>query len=454
MKKISQEFIAKKNSVIAPTASKEIHQQLTPALANIYEEVQRELALYESNREKAGNISNQDLMHLVVLTSDKLGIEINTYERDIILSFLEKDKKPFGLLQDLVDDTSVSDIIISGFSNIAVQQGRSNYKTDLSFPTQELYEAFVERLLNKAKSSYSTKMPIADGMIGTHARIHAVHKSIANAGPYLTIRINRFSKVQLSDLHNYGLAPKTILEYLRKVAVAGNTILFVGEVGTGKTTLARAVASALPLDESLLIIEDTPEIQLVHPHVRSVCTRDHNTDGTGKISPSQCIRAGMRMAMNRIIFGEMRDSEAAEAFIDVCASGHPGLSTLHAKSAKDAITRLELFLGRAQKGVQQKVLMQQISTAVQVVVYVDICKESRRRRIFEVREIGSAADGALRQRELFQYKYNGNPGWKLLNKISNFKECLESGDLPIYLNQLGDILELEFDIAYKEASGV
>lgn len=453
MKKISQEFIAKKNSVLTPLALREVNQQLTPALANIYEEVQRELALYESNQGSKQGISNQELVHLVVLTADKLGIEISTYERDLILSFLEKDKKPFGLLQSLVDDPSVSDIIVSGFSNITIQQGRSNCKTDLSFPSQELYEAFVERLLIKAKSSYSTKIPIADGMIGTHARIHAVHKSIANSGPYLTIRINRFSKVQLNDLHNYGLAPRVILEYLRKIAVAGNTMLIVGEVGTGKTTLARAVASALPLNESLLIIEDTPEIQLVHPHVRSISTRDNNTDGVGKISPSECIRAGMRMAMNRIIFGEMRDSEAAESFIDVCASGHPGLSTIHAKSAKDAITRLELFLGRAQKGVQQKVLMQQIATAVQVIVYLDICKESGRRRIFEVREIGSAADGALRQRELFKYNYNENPSWKILSKVSIFRENLEEGDFPIILNQLNDTLELEFDIAYKEASG-
>src|SRR5690606_26243088 len=107
----------------------------------------------------------------------------------------------------------------------------------------------------------------------------------------------------------------------------------------------------MPADESLLVIEDTPQIRVEHPHVRYVSTREANADGAGRVAPSECIRAGMRMAMNRMIFGEMRDAEAAEAFIDACASGHPGISTIHGRNAADAIARLELFLGRAQKGV-------------------------------------------------------------------------------------------------------
>ena len=108
------------------------------------------------------------------------------------------------------------------------------------------------------------------------------------------------------------------------------------------------VAATVPEDESILVIEDTPEIRLEHPHVRYVATREANTDGAGRVTPSECIRAGMRMAMNRIIFGEIRDAEAAEAFIDVCASGHPGLSTIHGRSAIEAVARLELRIHAAE----------------------------------------------------------------------------------------------------------
>ena len=203
-------------------------------------------------------------------------------------------------------------------------------------------------------------------MVGPLVRIHAVHKSLCEDGPYVTIRINRFTSVNTSDLERAGMAPKAVLDYLTAIVAIGRTVLVVGEVGTGKTTLARALAATIPHDESVLVIEDTPEIRLEHPHVRYLTTREENLEGEGRVSPAQCIRAGMRMAMNRVIFGEIRDAEAAEAFVDVCASGHPGLSTLHGRSVGDAVTRLELFLSRAQRNADRALLGAQVATAVQV----------------------------------------------------------------------------------------
>lgn len=229
--------------------------------------------------------------------------------------------------------------------------------------------------------------------------------------------------------------------------------MLVGEVGTGKTTLARAIAGAIPQEDSILVIEDTPEIRLEHSQTRYITTRESNTDGAGRISPSECIRAGMRMAMNRIIFGEIRDAEAAEAFIDVCASGHPGLSTIHAKSAIDAITRLELFLGRAQRGVGREVLSQQIGTAVQVLVFVGICSKTGRRRIKEVVELGSVADGVVRHREIFRYECrNGLPSWQVKSKVSLYRDELEALEEPVCLHHLPAVLELEMSSAFRESA--
>jgi len=290
-------------------------------------------------------------------------------------------------------------------------------------------------------------------MIGSFARIHAVHKSLCESGPYLTLRLNRFSSVSSKDLIRFGLAPQGVFDYLNAMVAAGATLLIVGEVGTGKTTLARALASGMPAEESILVIEDTPEIKLEHPHVRYLTTREANTDGAGKVSPSECIRGGMRMAMNRIIFGEMRDAEAAEAFIDVCASGHPGLSTIHAKSAAESLTRLELFLGRAQKGVTRGVLNEQIATAVQAIVFVDICRETGRRRIQEVKEIGPVADGVIRQRDMFKYQVRrGLPEWRVLNKVSAHREAIERNSKGVNLSSYPAVLDLEMDQLYQEAA--
>jgi pilus assembly protein CpaF len=209
----------------------------------------------------------------------------------------------------------------------------------------------------------------------------------------------------------------------------------------------------VPPHESILVIEDTPEIRLEHPQVRYLTTREANTDGAGRVSPSECIRAGMRMAMNRIIFGEIRDAEAAEAFIDVCSSGHPGLSTIHAKSASEAVTRLELFLGRAQKGVTQAVVHQQIATAVQVLVFINICSQTGKRRIFEVKEVAGASDGNLRQREIFRYTpKDGTPQWSVVNKVSAFRDALDRTPGTGSLHELPSVLDLDSSVHFREAS--
>jgi pilus assembly protein CpaF len=413
---------------------------LSPALLHILREVQREVGSIFV--ERANELSSNELKDLSDRVARRLGFELTSVERDEILVNLERSQREFGILQELVDDPKTSDIIVSGFSKIDVQQGRKNLSTDLTFPDADSYEAFVERLLQRAGSTYSTAKPIADGMIGNYARIHVVHKCLCETGPYLTIRINRFPTVSIDDLSKFGLAPVEVFSYLKGLVSSGQTVLVVGEVGTGKTTLIRALASSLPAHESILVIEDTPEIVLEHPHVRYVYTREANTDGAGRVSPAECIRAGMRMAMNRIIFGEMRDAEAAESFIDVCASGHPGLSTIHARNASEAISRLELFLGRAQKGVSRQVVYEQIAKSVQAIVFLDLCRQTNSRRIMEVKEIGPVAEGVIRQRDIFEYKaVQGRPTWKVPTKVSAHREALIN--IGFELGGLPDVLTLE-----------
>lgn len=401
---------------------------LSPALAAILDSVRRELSNTESPTlgDSSPHRSYRFRHDTIRISATRLGFELSNFEIEQIIAHLEREARPFGILQPLVDDKEVSDIIVYDHSKISIQRGRRCFITSLRFSSPTAYESFVEKLLLKAGTTYSTKQPIADGMIGALARIHAVHRSVCDTGPYLTIRLNRYSEVSCADLLETGFAPKPLLDYLSAIIRSGKTILIVGEVGTGKTTLARALAATIPQAESILVIEDTPEIRLEHPHVRYLRTREENLEGAGELSPTECIRAGMRMAMNRIVFGEIRDAQAAEAFIDVCASGHPGLSTIHGRSSLDAVTRLELFLGRAQPGVLRSTIQEQIATSVQVIVYVQWCSVTGARRIVDVREIGPVADGVMRQRCIFEYDILSNaPLWRVVTKSSAYRQAIE-----------------------------
>lgn len=431
--------------------ARSLNNNLTPLQSHILREVRRELSLDGATNNIT--LSPAEIEECVRNIAQRLGVELTSFERDELLAHIESDSRPFGILQQLVDNRDVTDIIVTNYSKVAIQQGRRNVQTDLSFPDLEAYEAFVERLLYRAGASYSTKKPIADGMIGSFARVHAVHRALCESGPYLTIRLNRFPSVSCNDLVSAGLAPHAIIDYLRAMVRIGSTLMIAGEVGTGKTTLVRALASTMPFEDSILVIEDTQEIKLEHPHVRYLVTREANTDGAGRVTPSECIRGGMRMAMNRIVFGEIRDAEAAEAFIDVCSSGHPGLSTLHARSALDTVSRLELFLARAQRGAAQRALTEQVATAIQAVVHIGLCKETEKRRILDVREIGPVADGVLRHREIFRYQsQSGLPTWKVVNRSSAHREALEEGKEAIRLSELPAVLELELTQLYKESA--
>lgn len=421
-------------SVMAPSIN--VASDLTSAAKYVTEEAKKRIG-NSKNKFDTANIDEEDLLRLVREVEKSEHEELSERERHAVIAALSAALEHYDILSELIEKPNVNDIIVRSYKDISVQIGRRNVQTDLSFPSHQAYKSFVENLLKRVGKACTLATPVIDAAIDPNVRACVTHESFSppGTGPMLTLRIVRHPQVSLESLVCHELAPRIVLEYLAKLVESGiTTFLISGEVGTGKTTLLKALAAKVKADEAILIIEDTNEIVLDRPFTRSLLTREANTEGAGRINPAMAIRTGMRMAMNRIILGELRDSEAAEAFVDVCASGHAGMSTIHARSARDALSRLELFLLRAQPGVGVETVRREISNAISVVVHLGLDAVERKRRILQVVEVASASDGTVQISPIFSFRYrNSQAEWLRDAGLSTFESSF---------NQLGNFYTL------------
>lgn len=402
--------------------------ELTPSAKYIAAETKKRIGQRQAFS-TAKTPDEEQLLKLVQMVETAEGEDLSAVERTAVVASLSASLEHYDLLTPLVQNPEINDIIVRSYRDISIQIGRRNIKTDLAFPDQNSYLSFIENLLKRAGKACTLATPVVDAAIDPSVRACVTHESFspAGSGPMLTLRIARHGAISLDGLALYELAPRAVLEYLGAlVRSSAATVLVAGEVGTGKTTLIKALAGTIDEEEAILVIEDTHEIALERPFVRTLLTREANTEGTGRIAPAQAIRTGMRMAMNRIILGEMRDAEAAEAFIDVCASGHAGMSTIHARSARDALSRLELFLLRAQGNIGVETVRRQIANAVSAVVYLGLDKEEKKRRILNLVEVGTASDGAVQISPIFSYHAElPRPYWLREGGLSLHQELLQ-----------------------------
>ncbi|MEY4669254.1 MAG: hypothetical protein RL518_1953 [Pseudomonadota bacterium] len=403
------------------------------------------VVMREVRRELGSDLSLQQQMNSPAMTEKviaaavdkvlkKRGEAIDDIERANIIISLQKDLVGWGVLQPLIDNKEVTDIHVYDYKSVVLQRGKISELTGLSWPNHQSYVTFLDRLLLRLGKSLTTAQHTVDASFPNGTRICAVHESVCGQrGPLLCIRVPRMSMVALENIVTYQVAPPLIVNYLACLVRSGlATMMVAGETGTGKTTLIKCLATQFGQDESIVAVEDTPELNFNHPFFRSLVSRAANAEGVGEVTLQEHIKTTLRMTPTRVILGEMRTPFAAEAFLESAQTGHVGMSTIHARNARETLVRLESLLGRAQKSVAIDIIRQQIALAVDSIVWLIREKSTGKPRIAEVVEVGHFVEGQIQVRPMFTLiKQGQRPVWRVDSWTSNFDEQLKADGIHL-----------------------
>jgi pilus assembly protein CpaF len=288
-----------------------------------------------------------------------------------------------GPLEPLLADERVTEIMVNGSTVVHVEIDGRLQPTDVRFRDEHQLRAVIDRLLSGSGRRLDESAPTVDAVLADGTRLNAVLPPIAVGGPLLTLRRPRLRALHLADLVRSGAVSRPLAAFLHAAVVGRCNLLVSGGTGAGKTTLLAALCALVPPDQRIVTVEDVAELRIEHPHVAAQQCRDRLTDAVSQVDMRALLRNTLRMRPDRIVVGEVRGAEAAD-MVAAMNTGHPGsMSTVHANSAHDALSRLETMLSLAWPAITTTTVRAWLTTAIDLVVQCQR-EQSGRRRVTEV----------------------------------------------------------------------
>ncbi len=321
----------------------------------------------------------------------------------------------FGLLDTIINDDTITEVMINGPKNIFIEQNGHLFKLDKQFESQRRLEDIIQRIVGLSGREVNQANPICDTRLPDGSRVNVVLPPIALCGPTVTIR--KFSKTPMTmeKLIEYGSLTQEIADKLALLVKAKYNIFVSGGTGSGKTTFLNALSNFIPKDERVITIEDSAELQLENiDNLVSLETRNANASGAGQITIRELIKSSLRMRPERIIVGEVRGSEALD-MLQAMNTGHDGsLSTGHANSPEDMLSRLETMVLQGATGLPLDAIRQQIASGVDIIIHLSRLRD-KSRKTMEITEIVGYKDGKILLNPLYQFVEDEN---STLEKVS------------------------------------
>lgn len=394
-----------------------------------------DLKKYVTENLPLSKMSDEDLQIKVEeIVSDRLsGIYCSIDQRVQVVEEVYSSIRGFGLLDSIISDDTITEVMINGADNIFIEQKGRLFKLDKQFESQRRLEDVIQRIVGLAGREVNQANPICDTRLPDGSRVNVVLPPIALCGPTLTIR--KFSKTPMTieKLIEYGSITQEIADKLELLVKAKYNIFISGGTGSGKTTFLNALSNYIPKDERIITIEDSAELQITGvENLVSLETRNANASGAGQITIRDLIKSSLRMRPERIIVGECRGGEALD-MLQAMNTGHDGsLSTGHANSTQDMLSRLETMVLQGAAGLPLEAIRQQIASAVDIIIHLSRLRD-KSRKTMAITEIVGYENGKVILNPLYTFVEDDN---STIEKVSGSLKRTENKMQNIFKLQL------------------
>ncbi len=394
-------------NVQAPTAEKD--RKRKERLMEIKQELHREL-LENLNLAALETASDKDLRtEIQEITNETLqikGIVLNREERSQLNQELFDEVTGLGPLETLLQDETVSDILVNGPHQIFVEREGKLQVSDITFKDEKHLSRIIDKIVSAVGRRVDESNPYVDARLQDGSRFNAMVPPIAIDGSLVSIRKFKKDKLGIDDLVDFGAFTEEMAAYLQAAVATRLNIVVSGGTGSGKTTTLNALSSFIAADERILTVEDTAELQLQQEHVGRMETRPPNVEGKGEVTPRHCIKNALRMRPDRIIVGETRGEEVID-MLQAMNTGHDGsMTTIHANNARDGISRLENMIAMAGIEMPLKAVRSQVSSAVNLIVQASRLQDGSR-RMTSITEITGMEGDVISMQEVFRFQRTG-----------------------------------------------
>ena len=313
-----------------------------------------------------------------------------------------------GILGKIIADKSITEVMINGYDTIFVERGGKLEQIPERFENKETFRNIITKFVQDMGRSVNESNPIVDTRLEDGSRVNVVLDPVALNGPIVTIRRFPEEGMTIQKLIQYGSVTPEAALFLEKLVKAKYNIFISGGTGSGKTTFLNALSNYIPMTERVITIEDSAELQIRHiPNLVRLETRNANSAGAGAITIRDLIKSSLRMRPERIVVGEVRGEEALD-MLQAMNTGHDGsLSTGHANSARDMLSRLETMVLSGSPGLPLEAIRQQIASAVDIIIHLSRMRDSTRKTA-EIVEVAGLSQGEITLNPLFVFQEDEN----------------------------------------------